>query len=249
MSTQPKRVPSFDRGRIRAGDPDALVKALETLTRAVNELYHQQAVSRTTWVEGEQGQLTATRDVAIDPPGGFTVGNVAEITAAGRAALGTAAVGQVVAFLGGSYTSTGASVIHAGILIAQALTGANGDTLFQAHAALGGGVLGGSITTQSNSETVDDVATLFLFEPTITKGTDTVPRAATLIIEGAPTEGTLNAALLVKSGDVTLQSGAFTMQETTTPTAITNYGKLYTKTDNKLYFQDGAGTEHEVAFV
>lgn len=34
-----------------------------------------------------------------------------------------------------------------------------------------------------------------------------------------------------------------------TPTATTNYGKVYTKSDNKLYFQDGAGTEHEIAFV
>ena len=39
------------------------------------------------------------------------------------------------------------------------------------------------------------------------------------------------------------------MKETTTPSADTNYGKVYTKTDNKLYFQDGAGTEYEIAFV
>jgi hypothetical protein len=39
------------------------------------------------------------------------------------------------------------------------------------------------------------------------------------------------------------------LQEGTTPTAVTNYGKIYTKNDNKLYFQDGAGTEKEVAFV
>ena len=43
--------------------------------------------------------------------------------------------------------------------------------------------------------------------------------------------------------------GTLFMKETTTPTATTNYGKVYTKSDNKLYFQDGAGTEHEIAFV
>ena len=43
-------------------------------------------------------------------------------------------------------------------------------------------------------------------------------------------------------------AGVHFMLETTTPTARTNYGAIYTKTDNKLYFQDGAGTEHEVAF-
>jgi len=44
-------------------------------------------------------------------------------------------------------------------------------------------------------------------------------------------------------------NGILSMLETTTPSANTNYGAVYTKTDNKLYFQDGAGVEHEVAFV
>jgi hypothetical protein len=43
--------------------------------------------------------------------------------------------------------------------------------------------------------------------------------------------------------------GAFHFRETTTPTAIVNYGAIYSKADNKLYFQDGAGVEHTVAFV
>lgn len=43
--------------------------------------------------------------------------------------------------------------------------------------------------------------------------------------------------------------GYIQMLETTTPTAIANYGAIYTKNDNKLYFQDGAGVEHEIAFV
>jgi len=32
--------------------------------------------------------------------------------------------------------------------------------------------------------------------------------------------------------------------ETTTPGAITNFGAIYTKSDNEIYFQDGGGTEH-----
>ena len=51
------------------------------------------------------------------------------------------------------------------------------------------------------------------------------------------------------NADLTLEGGAIALKETTTPTADTNYGKVYTKTDNKLYFQDGAGTEHEISFV
>ena len=51
------------------------------------------------------------------------------------------------------------------------------------------------------------------------------------------------------NADLTLEGGALCIKETTTPTADTNYGKIYTKNDNKLYFQDGAGAEHEIAFV
>jgi len=40
--------------------------------------------------------------------------------------------------------------------------------------------------------------------------------------------------------------GVLMLKETTTPTADTNYGKLYTKNDNVLYFQDGAGAEHAI---
>ena len=47
-------------------------------------------------------------------------------------------------------------------------------------------------------------------------------------------------------GDAVLEGGSLILKEITTPTADTNYGKVYTKTDNKLYFQDGAGTEHEL---
>lgn len=37
------------------------------------------------------------------------------------------------------------------------------------------------------------------------------------------------------------------LKEITTPTAKADYGAIYTKTDNKLYFQDGAGVETEVS--
>jgi len=43
-----------------------------------------------------------------------------------------------------------------------------------------------------------------------------------------------------------LYNGALHFPEITTPSAIANYGALYTKTDNILYFQDGAGTEHAI---
>ena len=37
------------------------------------------------------------------------------------------------------------------------------------------------------------------------------------------------------NADLTLEGGALCIKETTTPTADTNYGKIYTKSDNKLY--------------
>ena len=43
-----------------------------------------------------------------------------------------------------------------------------------------------------------------------------------------------------------LEAGTLMIKETTTPTADSGYGKLYTKTDNNPYFQDGAGTEHQI---
>ncbi|MFC1658221.1 NosD domain-containing protein [Candidatus Omnitrophota bacterium] len=46
------------------------------------------------------------------------------------------------------------------------------------------------------------------------------------------------------NADLTLEGGVLNLKETTTPTADTDYGKIYTKNDNKLYFQDGAGSEH-----
>jgi len=50
------------------------------------------------------------------------------------------------------------------------------------------------------------------------------------------------------SDDIKSQK-AITLKEITTPTALTNWGKVYTKSNNQLYFQDGAGVEHEVSVV
>jgi len=43
-----------------------------------------------------------------------------------------------------------------------------------------------------------------------------------------------------------IEDGVLTLKETTTPTADANYGKIYTKNDNSLYFQNGAGDETEI---
>lgn len=48
---------------------------------------------------------------------------------------------------------------------------------------------------------------------------------------------------------LSIEAGLLTIKETTTPTADTNYGKVYFKSDNKMYCQTGDGNEHEIAFV
>ena len=60
---------------------------------------------------------------------------------------------------------------------------------------------------------------------------------------------TIGSTTAYSNADLTLDRGGYLMiKETSTPTADTNYGKVYTKNDNKLYFQDGAGSEHEIAY-
>lgn len=41
-------------------------------------------------------------------------------------------------------------------------------------------------------------------------------------------------------------SNGISLKEMTTPSALADWGKVYTKDDNKIYFQDGAGNEHEI---
>jgi hypothetical protein len=64
--------------------------------------------------------------------------------------------------------------------------------------------------------------------------------------------GQLSVGATAPSGNYeigAINTGILCIKEGATPTADTNYGKLYCKSDNKVYFQDGAGVEHEIAFV
>jgi len=67
-------------------------------------------------------------------------------------------------------------------------------------------------------------------------------------IISAGTDGLEEFLTIDSSGFVQIEN-SLRMNEITTPAALTNYGAIYPKLDNKLYFQDGAGVEHEVAFV
>jgi hypothetical protein len=63
-------------------------------------------------------------------------------------------------------------------------------------------------------------------------------------------------SLLMLSSDVSVVYSDFRVEGhldikevSTAPATFGGYGRLYTKSDNKLYFKDGDGTEHEVAFI
>ena len=58
----------------------------------------------------------------------------------------------------------------------------------------------------------------------------------------------VTAVYMAQDSGATVHCTSVTVKETTTPSALADHGKIYTKNDNKLYFQDGAGTEHEISF-
>ncbi len=102
--------------------------------------------------------------------------------------------------IGGTVNSTGSNSVAAGLAVRPDVIGAAGDTSWLSHAVMGAGV-GGSVTTQGESETISLVSTLYLSDPNITVGTgDTINNAATLYIQGAPSEATNNYGIMVAGG-------------------------------------------------
>jgi len=75
---------------------------------------------------------------------------------------------------------------------------------------------------------------------------DIVPSKAILSVQnaaGAPKDAIFYGHSLY------LTHGVLALRETTTPTAVADVGRLYTKADNLLYFQSGDGVEHTIAYV
>ena len=55
--------------------------------------------------------------------------------------------------------------------------------------------------------------------------------------------GTVIGNIVAGGGGV---GGAIHLKETTTPTAVPDFGAIYTKNDNHLYWQSGAGVEYDL---
>jgi len=66
---------------------------------------------------------------------------------------------------------------------------------------------------------------------------------------GSTTVMTWEDGLTTSYGDVLVDTGILTLKETTEPSAVDSHGKIYTKTDNNLYFQDGAGNEKQISTI
>lgn len=167
------------------------------------------------------GDLTVSNDILSAAGSHWTLGNT---TAQAYAQLAVT----------GAYTSSGLVSSSTKLVIDGILTGLTGDTTRQA-----GAWVAAALTFQ-NSETVALAAQLILDEPTITIGSSTVVNASTLLITGAPTEGTaLNTALLV-------QGGIANFQGTTTLGTPPNIAQLaYPTPTEVLTVLDGDVTIHD----
>ncbi|NJR75228.1 MAG: hypothetical protein HC773_19500 [Scytonema sp. CRU_2_7] len=71
-----------------------------------------------------------------------------------------------------------------------------------------------------------------------------------LFVDVSTSQVVIGSNTVFTNADLMLDVGGWLgLKETATPTGTTNYGKIYTKSDNLLYFQDGDGVEHLVTIV
>lgn len=100
--------------------------------------------------------------------------------------------------------------------------------------------------TVPDSLVLGDLATsnTTVLSPTSTGKVDTLETADITEV----TLDSIDANYIEANSQVVVKgAGTVALSETTTPTALADYGKVYTKSDNELYFQDGAGVEHLVS--
>ena len=172
--------------------------------------------------------------------GTTTVRNDFVVATNHRAHLGGSPIGWHMHAFRGAYTSSGVSMVAAGLAIRPAITGADGDTLWQATIASGIDA-GSAVITQSNAETIGDVATMVLAEPDITKGTDTITNASTLYIASIPDEGASNWAIRCAAGDMDLFGNLFLGR------GAVNDGRISFGSDEDVYIHnETADTELDV---
>ena len=119
------------------------------------------------------------------------------------------------------------------------------DTTLTSNKAVGAKILA-EAAGNWDSTSDNDAPTELQFWTTNDGASDAIAQRMVIDKDGSVGIGLAPTANMV---GLSIEAGCITLKERATPTADTNYGKIYTKTDNKLYFQDGAGTEHEISFA
>ena len=149
------------------------------------------------WVDGGATRLdgTVTTESTVTVGTDLTVTEDLVVSGTGPHAIGGAVLDYVRLGLTGAFTSGGASTVAIGTLQDGVITGHSGDS---------GGLFGTRLANQfvaaGDVTGSDVVAQLFLSEPILTTGGNTIANTATLYIEGAATEATGNYALWVDVG-------------------------------------------------
>lgn len=141
------------------------------------------------------GKITGggSSGVTVDGDGNIVVDG------SGPHAIGVASQGVTQFRIGGTFISDGSSTIGRLVVVGSTLTGASGDTT-----RLSGFELAPAITTQAATESITDITSFLINEPSITDnltGGGLITAASTLLITGAPDEGVDNYAFLVKAGE------------------------------------------------
>jgi len=156
--------------------------------------------------DGDIGASSANRPANVHVKSTVVIGD--DETAGYGITIGDNHQGHSPLWIVGSFTSDGAQGFSAASAWSMILTGFAGDTV------LAGLHVANQITTQGNTDVIANVSQLFLAEPQIIVGTgDTITNAQTVLIGGAPTEGTSNYALRVQSGDVLFADLQFSVGE------------------------------------
>jgi len=128
-------------------------------------------------------------------------GNIT-ISGDGPHAIGNGALGNIRLLLGGAFTSSGVGSDAKLLLVQGTLTGAAGDIDF-----LTGTEFDGRITTQTATESIENVSQAQFNEPRIVDNlTGSIDNAQTVLITDAPTEGVSNFAFRIISGTSSIKA-------------------------------------------
>lgn len=187
---------------------------------------------------GVDGEMTFEADVAMN----FDSNTLYVDTVNNRVGIGTAAPSVLLHVQDGAGTEP--TYLTGTVAVFQNNDNSNDDTRISIIG--GNSSFGFSILDFGDADDVDVGA--LIYDHGNNSLTIRVDAATAIVIDSSQNVG-IGLTPTANMPGLSIETGLLTLKERVTPTADTNYGKFYTKTDNKAYFQDGAGTEHEIAFV